>query len=113
MSGKVNTFTPDGKGWIYPSHYASGKGTEAKPWVIVSPEQMSFIKDDLAAGEKRWFKLGADIDMTGIDWEPLNAASPYDMRSTLTATGTPSPTSPAPRLPIPAFSACCSASATT
>ena len=78
MSGKVNTFTPDGKGWVYPSHYASGKGTEAKPWVIVSPEQMSFIKDDLAAGEKRWFKLGADIDMTGIDWEPLNAASPYD-----------------------------------
>jgi hypothetical protein len=78
MSGKVNTFTPDGKGWVYPSHYASGKGTEAKPWVIVSPEQMTFIKDDLAAGEKRWFKLGADIDMTGIDWEPLNAASPYD-----------------------------------
>ncbi len=78
MSGKVNTFTPDGKGWVYPSHYASGKGTEAKPWVIVSPEQMSYIKDDLAAGEKRWFKLGADIDMTGIDWEPLNAASPYD-----------------------------------
>ena len=78
MSGKVNTFTPDGKGWVYPSHYASGKGTEAKPWVIVSPEQMTFIKEDLAAGEKRWFKLGADIDMTGIDWEPLNAASPYD-----------------------------------
>ena len=78
MSGKVNTFTPDGKGWVYPSHYASGKGTEAKPWVITTAEQMGFIKDDLAAGEKRWFKLGADIDMTGIDWEPLNAASPYD-----------------------------------
>ena len=78
MSGKVNTFTPDGKGWVLPSHYASGKGTEAKPWVITTAEQMTFIKDDLAAGEKRWFKLGADIDMTGIDWEPLNAASPYD-----------------------------------
>ena len=78
MSGKVNTFTPDGKGWVLPSHYASGKGTEAKPWVITTAEQMGFIKDDLAAGEKRWFKLGADIDMTGIDWEPLNAASPYD-----------------------------------
>ena len=78
MSGKVNTFTPDGKGWVLPSHYASGKGTEAKPWVITSAEQMGYIKDDLAAGEKRWFKLGADIDMTGMDWEPLNAASPYD-----------------------------------
>ena len=78
MSGKVNTFTPGGKGWVYPSHYASGKGTEAKPWVITTAEQMGYIKDDLAAGEKRWFKLGADIDMTGIDWDPLNAASPYD-----------------------------------
>ena len=78
MSGKVNTFTPDSKGWVYPSHYGSGKGTEAKPWVITTAEQMSYIKDDLAAGEKRWFKLGADIDMTGIEWDPLNAASPYD-----------------------------------
>ena len=78
MSGKVNTFTPDGKGWVLPSHYASGKGTEAKPWVITTAEQLGYMKDDLAAGEKRWFKLGADIDMAGLDWEPLNAASPYD-----------------------------------
>ena len=78
MSGKVNTFIPDGKGWVYPSHYGAGKGTEAKPWIITTAEQMGYIKDDLAAGEKRWFKLGADIDMTGIDWDPLNAASPYD-----------------------------------
>jgi len=78
MSGKVNTFAPGGKGWVLPSHYASGKGTEAKPWVIMTAEQLGFVKDDLAAGEKRWFKLGADIDMTGMDWEPLNAASPYD-----------------------------------
>ena len=78
MSGKVNTFFSDGKGWVLPSHYASGKGTEASPWVIVSPAQMQYIKDDLTAGEKRWFKLGNDIDMTGIDWEPLNPTGPYD-----------------------------------
>ena len=78
MSGKVNVFAPDGKGWMLPSHYASGKGTEGKPWVITTPEQMTYIKDDLSAGEIRYFQLGADIDMTGIDWEPLNAASPYD-----------------------------------
>lgn len=78
MSGKVNTFTPDGKGWMLPSHYASGKGTEAKPWIIKTAEQMSYIKDDLAEGEIRYFKLGADIDMKSItDWTPLNAASPY------------------------------------
>ena len=78
MSGKVNIFAPDGKGWVLPSHYASGKGTAEKPWVIMTKEQMSYVKDDLAAGEIRYFKLGADIDMSGIDWEPLNAASPYD-----------------------------------
>ena len=55
MSGKVNVFAPDGKGWVLPSHYASGKGTEGKPWVIATPEQMSYIKDDLAAGEIRYF----------------------------------------------------------
>ena len=78
MSGKVNIFAPDGKGWVLPSHYASGKGTADKPWVIMTKEQISYVKDDLAAGEIRYFKLGADIDMSGIDWEPLNAASPYD-----------------------------------
>ena len=78
MSGKVNIFAPDGKGWVLPSHYASGKGTAEKPWVIMTKEQMSYVKDDLAAGEIRYFKLGADIDMSGIDWDPLNAASPYD-----------------------------------
>ena len=78
MSGKVNVFNVDGTGWVLPSHYASGKGTAEKPWVIATPEQIQYINDDLVAGEKRYFKLGANIDMTGIDWTPVNAASPYD-----------------------------------
>ena len=78
LPGKVNTFTPDGKGWMLPSHYASGKGTAEKPWVIVNADQMTYIKDDLVEGEIRYFKLGADIDMKGItDWTPVNGASPY------------------------------------
>ena len=78
MSGKVNLFTPDAKGWVLPSHYASGKGTAEKPWVIATKEQLLYVKDDLAAGEIRYFKLGADIDLKDVEWEPLNAASPYD-----------------------------------
>jgi hypothetical protein len=78
MSGKVNTFNSDAKGWMLPSHYASGKGTQDKPWVIKTAEQMTYIKDDLVEGEIRYFKLGANIDMKDIkDWTPLNAASPY------------------------------------
>ena len=78
MSGKVNTFDVDNKGWVLPSHYASGKGTAEKPWVIMTPEQIKYMKDDLVAGEKRYFKLGTNIDMKDIEWTPLNAASPYD-----------------------------------
>ena len=78
MGGMVNSFTVDATGWVYPSHYTSGKGTEAKPWVITTPDEMLYMADDLAAGEIRYFKLGADIDMNGIDWTPLNATSPYD-----------------------------------
>lgn len=78
MSGKVNVFNVDATGWMLPSHYASGKGTADKPWVINTPEQIQFMNDDLVAGEKRYFKLGADINMDGINWTPVNAASPYD-----------------------------------
>ena len=77
MTGVVNVFNVDATGWVLPSHYASGKGTEAKPWVITTPEQIQYMNDDLVEGEIRYFKLGADIDMNGIDWTPLNAASPY------------------------------------
>jgi len=79
-SGKVNTFKTDNTGWHEPSHYTSGKGTSTSPWVITTPEQMMYIKDDLVAGETRCFKLGADIDMTGLEWTPLNAADPFDKR---------------------------------
>ena len=78
MSGKVNIFNVDATGWMLPSHYASGKGTAEKPWVIMTPEQIQYMGDDLVAGECRYFKLGANIDMTGIEWIQLNPDSPFD-----------------------------------
>lgn len=77
-TGKVNTFDIDNTGWAQPSHYASGKGTAEAPWVIKTPAQIEYMKDDLADGAIRYFKLGADIDMTGINWTPLNADSGYN-----------------------------------
>ena len=79
MSGKVNTFVPGSAGWAVPTNrYASGKGTETSPWVIVNAAQMTYIQDDLKEGEIRYFKLGADIDMKDVSgWTPLNAAAPY------------------------------------
>lgn len=79
MGGKVNVFNVDATGWVLPSHYASGKGTADKPWVIMTPEQLEYMYDDLVAGEIRYFKLGADIDMKDVaNWKPLNADGSYD-----------------------------------
>ena len=78
-SGCVNTITLDGEGWFDAGRYDGGKGTEAEPWLISTAQQLLYMKDDLKGGEKRWFKLAADIDMSEITgWEPLNYASPYD-----------------------------------
>lgn len=77
--GVVNNFIVDGTGWaILSNRYDSGKGTAEKPWVITTPEQMLYMSEDLVAGECRYFKLGADIDMTGIDWVQMNPVGPFD-----------------------------------
>lgn len=79
-SGVVNVFNLDNTGWSLPSHYASGKGTADDPWIIMTADQMKYMADDMLSGETRYFKLGASISMKGIDWKPLNAASPYDKK---------------------------------
>ena len=80
-TGAINIITLDGKGWVDDSvnqHYGGGKGSKDSPWIIKTPAQLACVFDDLAAGGIRYYKLGADIDMTGMEWTPLNAASPYD-----------------------------------
>ena len=78
--GTVNTLTlSDASRWVSgEKRYASGTGVAGDPWVITTPEHMSHIFEDMAAGECRYFRLGADIDMTGMEWTPLNTVSPYD-----------------------------------
>ena len=81
LSGAVNTITLDASGWYNTGRYTGGAGTEISPWIITKPEQMLFINEDLKAGEIRYYKLGADIDMSGIaDWVPVNYADPYDKK---------------------------------
>jgi len=46
----------------------------------MTPEQIQYMYDDMADGETRYFKLGADIDMTGISWKPLNAEGSFEKR---------------------------------
>lgn len=78
MTGKVNVFEIDGTAWTEGSHYQEGKGTESKPWVIYTLDELLCMKDDLVDGDIRYFKLGADIDMAGVDWKSLNGAGTFD-----------------------------------
>ena len=80
-TGVVNLFTLSGGGWAdeaQNAHYAGGKGTKASPWIIKTPEQLACLAGDLAEGTIRYAKLDADVDMTGIDWVPLNNEDPYN-----------------------------------
>ena len=76
--GYVNKITLGDSQWVSGGRYAEGEGTEESPWIVKTPTQLTFVRDDLASGEMRYFKLAADIDMTGIEWAPLNNADPYD-----------------------------------
>lgn len=81
-TGFVNLFTIKGTdGWADESvnaHYAGGKGTKASPWIIETKEQMAHMAGDMVAGSIRYFKMNADVDLTGMEWVPLNSADPYN-----------------------------------
>lgn len=51
---------------------ARGNGTLADPYVISNARQMLCMKEVLSAGKVTYFELENDIDMTNINWTPLN-----------------------------------------
>jgi len=53
--------------------------TAAKAYLIADKYQLNAMHDEVIAGSKRYFKLVADIDMSGISWTPLCVSSPYDL----------------------------------
>lgn len=56
-----------------------GMGTEKFPYLISEPQDLVNMHDQMKRGEKVWFKMMDDVDMSDIaDWEPLNYADPFD-----------------------------------
>ena len=51
-----------------------GSGTEADPFVLVHPIQLVYFSEQINAGNSAyldaWVELGADLDMTGVVYEP-------------------------------------------
>ena len=56
----------------------AGTGTKNDPYNIYNTADLLKMSELLVPGTKIYFRLKADIDMTGIDWVPLNFASPYE-----------------------------------
>ncbi|MBP5689742.1 MAG: hypothetical protein J6W74_02385 [Bacteroidales bacterium] len=58
--------------------YAGGSdaGTSTAPYLIADKYQMDAMHQLMQRGEKKYFKLIDDIDMTGIVWFPLNNGYP-------------------------------------
>lgn len=84
-NGVVNTTTPSANSAsvIYAVRnipFAGGNGKAADPYRIVTKRQLDNMHKVLEHGKTIYFELDADIDMTGMDWIPLNYAGPYDYR---------------------------------
>ena len=56
----------------------AGSGTKNDPYNLYTAADMLKMSELLVPGTKIYFRMKADIDMDGIDWVPLNFASPYD-----------------------------------
>lgn len=61
--------------------FAGGNGTEYDPYIITKPLHMNSMHSNVdwsdATTNPIYFKLEADIDMSGIDWIPINTASGF------------------------------------
>ena len=60
-----------------PTVFASGSGTEADPWMILTAEQLSAFSDSVNAGESysgSFICLGADLDLSQTAWTPAGGS---------------------------------------
>ena len=63
---------------VYGNYYEfSGEGTAENPYLINNLYELKYFRDDVNKGEETtynapgvWVALGADIDMTGVNWTP-------------------------------------------
>ncbi len=81
-SGKVNSlaldFNTDQNITLYANKVLDDIGTSSNPYLIGDQHQMALMASEMVSGSTIYFKIVDDIDMTGVDWIPLNYASPYE-----------------------------------
>lgn len=61
------------------SGFELGTGTQADPYIIRNKTEMMCVSRAMKSGKKIFFKMDADVDITGEEWFPANCMEPYDM----------------------------------
>lgn len=49
-----------------------GSGTEADPYILKTVQDMKDMRSLAKLGGETWFKMANDIDLAGVNWEPVN-----------------------------------------
>ena len=75
QAGKVNVLNFDCSDI---SQLISGVGTSAYPYLIGNANQMDAMHCLMEAGNTIYFKQTANVNLTGVDWTPLNSTGSYD-----------------------------------
>ena len=63
--------------------FAGGDGTAANPYLIENVEQLNAVRNFL--GDH--FKLTSDIDLTGVNWQPIGTSSSNAYKGTFDGNG--------------------------
>lgn len=57
----------------------AGSGTEDDPYNLYTVEDLKAMADKLDDSKMVYFRMQEDIDMTGVNWVPLNFSDPYKL----------------------------------
>ena len=62
--------------------FAGGSGTVSDPYIITTPLHLESMHDvnygEAGTPVARYFRLDADLDMTGVNWFAINPTDPYE-----------------------------------
>ena len=79
LAGKMNTIALNCENIeSYANASNTNIGTAANPYLVGDQHQMAAMAGEMKSGEKRYFKLIDDIDLTGVTWVSLNNAGTFD-----------------------------------
>ena len=59
---------------IIDNNFSGGNGTQTNPYLITTPEHLTYLSSKINSGKLNdgaYFALGADIDMTGVEFTPI------------------------------------------